>query len=230
MRRGSAYIGLEPVMTAQIPDRLIHRGRELDLCTLPLQDYLKRLPKARRPKFRPGSTANWRGYVAIWQIIDGRLFLTAIEDSVVEVDGRVEEANLATIFPHRSAPVAATWVTDDLRCPEGRLRSYVHAGFASEYERDRILAIEKGVLLEEWLVYNPPAPLHYLIAPDGSRTYATTLGSMALAPDQDPFPVDTPVEPWRLWGDPDWDVCVSSDAEDQEGYFVGALTRLDRSR
>lgn len=213
-------------MTAQIPDRLIHRGRELDLCALPLEGYLKRLPKARRPKFVPGSTANWRGYVATWEIIDGRLFLTAIDHAVFKADGKLNEASLAAIFPRGPHPVPATWVSDGLRCPEGRLRAYVHAGFASTYERDRILVIENGVLVEEWLVYNPPAPLHYLIAPDGSRTYATAPGSGALAPDQDPFPGDAPVEPWRLWGDPDWGVCVSSNGEDLEGYVIGGLTRL----
>lgn len=214
-------------MTAQIPDRLIHRGRELDLCTLPLEAYLKRLPKARRPRFLPGSTANWRGYIATWEIIDQRLFLTGLEDAVCEAGGTPREATLATIFPQGPYPVPATWVTGQLRCPEGRLRAYVHAGFASEYERDRLLIIEKGVLIEEWLIHNPPAPLQYLIGPDGSRTYATAADTRALAPDEDPFPADASVEPWRLWGDPDWDICVCDDDGDQEGSVIGGLTRFE---
>lgn len=213
-------------MTAQIPDRLIHRGREFDLCALPLEDYLKRRPKARRPKFLPGSTANWRGYVATWEIIDQQLYLTGIEDAFFDAGGEMRKASLATVFPRRPHPVPARWVTDQLRCPEGRLRAYIHAGFASEYERDRMFIFEKGVLVEEWLIHNPPAPLHYLIAPDGSRTYATAFGSRALAPDQDPFPAGAPVEPWRLWGDPDRDICIDA-GEDQEGYVIGGLVPFE---
>ena len=125
------------------PDRLIHRSQNLDLCATPLEDYLKRLPKARRPKFLPGSTANWRGYVASWEIVEQRLFLTGIEDAIVQVDGKFHDATLETIFPRGPFPVPATWVTGEFRCPEGRLRTYVHAGFASAYERDRIFFIEK---------------------------------------------------------------------------------------
>lgn len=209
-------------MTAQIPDQLIHRGRVLDLCATPLEAYLKRLPKARRPKLLARSTANWRGYVASWEIIEQRLFLTGIEDAFFEVDGKLHEATLATIFPRGPHPVPATWVTDQLRCPEGRLRAYVHAAFASRYERDRILIFEKGALIEEWLIHNPPAPLHYLIGPDGSRTYATRFTSYALAPDEDPFPDGAPAEPWRLWGDRDWDI---EGVEEQEGYVLGGLVR-----
>lgn len=213
-------------MTAQIPDRLIHRGQTLDLCDLPLEAHLKRLPKARRPRFLPASTANWRSYVATWEIIDQRLFLTGIEGAVYAADGKLQDATLATLFPRGPFPVPATWVSDRLRCPEGRLRAYVHAGFASEYERDRMLIVYKGELVEEWLVHNPPAPLFYRSDPDGSRTYATAMSSQRLAPDEDPFPGEVPVEPWRVWGDPNWDVWGSGGAEDQEGYVIAALTRF----
>ena len=210
-------------MTAQVPDRLIHRGRAYSLCALPLEDYLKRLPKARRPAFRPGSTANWRGYRAVWEIADGQLFLVGIEDAIATIDGTLKEVSLADLFPHRQPPVKATWVTDWLRCPEGRLRSYVHAGFASTYERDRLFEVERGEVCEEWLRYNPPAPLHYLIAPDGSRRFATIPGLAGLAPEDDPFPAGSPVEPWRLWGDPDWG--MEPDA-DPEGYMIGGWTEF----
>lgn len=124
------------------------------------------------------------------------------------------EATLGAIFPRGPFPVPATWVTGELRCREGRLRSYAHAAFASEYERNRVFLVEKGDVVEEWRVHNPPASLHYLIGPDGSRTYATALARQALAPDEDPFPGDIPVEPWRVWGDPDWDVWPE-DEEDE---------------
>ena len=210
-------------MTAQIPDRLIHRGLDLDLYATPLYDWMNRRPKARRPRFLAGSTANWRGYVATWEIIGQKLFLTAIDDAVIDVGSRVEEATLATIFPRGPFPVAATWFTGELVCPEGRLRNYVHASFASEYERTRKFYVEKGAVIDEWLIYNPPAPLCYLIGPDGGRTYATAQHPEALAPDADPFPNGAPVEPWRVWGDRDWDIWR---ADEGEGYVIVASTRL----
>ena len=204
-------------MTAQMPDRLIHHGRILDLCATPLEDCLRRRPKARRPKFLRLSTANWRGYVATWEILDQRLFLTGIEDGLVQTDGGPQEVTLKTLFPRGPFPKPATWVSGALRCPEGRLRNYVHAGFASQYERDRVFIVESGIVVEEWLVHNPPGPLHYLINPDGSQTYAEALTTRELAPEKDPFPGDGPVEPWRVWGDPDWDVWPDTD----DSYVLG---------
>lgn len=205
-------------MTAQVPDRLVHRGKVLPLCATPLYDYVRRLPKHRRPQFRSTSTTNWRGYIATWEIIEQRLFLTGIEDAVIDVDGEPHETTLQTIFPRRSHPVLATWVSGELRCPEGRLRSYVHAGFASKYERDRVFFVEKGTVVEEWLVHNPPSPLHYLIDPNGKRTYATALTTQALAPDEDPFPGDVPIKPWKVWGRRDWEF----ETDEDEEYLIAA--------
>ncbi len=213
-------------MTAQIPDCLIHHGRKFDLCDAPLYTYLKCLPKARRPRFRPQTTANWRGYIATWEIIDGRLFLTGISEAAVEKDGEIHDATLETVFPRGPYPKPATWVTGALRCPEGRLRSYAHAGFASVYERDRLFIFEKGVLVEEWLRYNPPAPLHYLINSDGSRSFSGAFTTQALNPEEDPFPGNVPVEPWRVWGDPNWDVWNPDEKSEESQYFIAGYTQL----
>lgn len=213
-------------MTAQIPDRLIHRGRTLDLCARLLDDYLMRLPKSRRPIFLPESTAHWRGYLGTWEFRDGRLLLTAVEGWFHLGGGEPREASLDACFPWlHGRPLHARWVTEELRCPEGRLRAYVHAGFASEYERDRIFVVRRGMLIEEWLVYNPPAPLHYQIQPDGARRYYAGPSARPEHEAPDPFPADAPVEPWRLWGDPDWDIEGPGESEDQ-GWQILAETRL----
>lgn len=189
-------------MTAQMPDRLVHRGRVRPLYSNPLWDYLRRLPKSIRPVFFWTTSANWRGYVATWEIIDSQLFLTGIEGLVKNGDGSLDDASLARCFPWRHHPINANWVTGDLRCPEGRQRFYVHAGFASQYERDRIICVKRGRIEEEWLVHNPPGPLRYRIEPDGSRSFFEGRDG----PCPDPFPASSEVEPWRLWGQPDWGV------------------------
>lgn len=85
----------------------------------------------------------------------------------------------------------ANRVSDELRCPEGRLRGYVHAGFASRYERDR--------------------PFHLW---RGARPRLALPGRWADDPAPDPFPPRAPVEPWRIWGRPDRDLEEEGDAEE----------------
>lgn len=201
-------------MTAQVPDVLIYRGRRLDLCSTPLDTCVRRLPKARRPKFVRPSTALHRGYVATWEIVDRRLYLVDL-DGHIDTGDAIERADLAAIFPGRPRPVPATWVSEFLYCPEGRLRCYVHAGFGSLYEREREFSVVRGEVKDEFLVYNPPMPLVYAIDPDGKRTFLAGATRFRGDAAPDPFPDNAPVEPWRLWGRPDWDM------NETEGYLVG---------
>lgn len=51
-------------------------------------------------------------------------------------------------------PTMASWVTGELRVPQGELLHYVHGGFASVYERDLLLAVEKGRVVGRRVVNN----------------------------------------------------------------------------
>ena len=211
-------------MTAQIPDILIHRAQRLSLCSTPLEDYFEALGRRRRPRFFRASTACWRGYIATWEIRDGKLYLN-------ELDGELERgrknvklvpADLKTVLPQFEPPIMATWVNDELRCPEGRLRSYVHCGFASEYERDRLFLVQQGVLVEEWLRLNPPEPIWYRANDDGSRTrYDNRFqGSVAL---DDPFAPDEVPTGHIFWGRPE-----PKETNDDEGYLLGGWFKFPR--
>jgi hypothetical protein len=204
---------------------MIYNGNEYAICATPLEGYIQRLRKSQRPSFHVSSTAQHRGYQATWTIEDRRLLLTGLVGCVLNDDGEAETIDLAGAFPWRRGPIPATWVSDDLRCPEGRLRGYVHAAFASVYERDRIFRVVEGVLEDEFLVFNPPEPLCYRIRPDGGRERVEWgwLGP-SIHPAQDPFPADAPVEPWKVWGDPDWDIQMGRDGKPIEGYMLGAAT------
>ncbi len=130
-------------MTAQFSDVLLLRDKRHALCATPLEPYLRRLPKARRPVFQTTSTACWRGYVALWQV----------------------------------------------------------AGFASEYERDRLLRVENGRVVEEWLRLNPPEPIWYRIEPDGGRARFQEPHAQAAMLD-DLFQPDEIPQGYRYWGQP----------------------------
>ena len=51
----------------------------------------------------------------------------------------------------------AHWFSGEIRVPQGRLLEYVHAGYASKYQADLLLQIEKGVLVSSELRRNGPA-------------------------------------------------------------------------
>lgn len=194
-------------MTAQVPDTLVVRDEVLRLCAKPLRDYVIRLPKLRRPRFLPDSTANWAGHAATWHISDGKVWLVDVEGMAEMPDGSIRDASLETCFPWARGPMAATWITDSLRCVEGRMRAYVHAGFGSAYECDRRFTVRRGQVEDEWLVYNPPEALVYPVRPDGSRGPCRNY-------EPDPFPDGVPVEPWRFWGDPDEGIDPIFDTEE----------------
>ena len=158
-------------MTAQFPEVLILRSTPHALYSTPLEHYLARLPKARRPKFAARSTALRRGYVGTWAIRDGLLWLDALEGWMWQGE-EVVEATLARAFPWLNGALKATFMTGELRCPEGAMLTYVHHPFASGFERDRLIDIHKGAVIGERLRLNPPDPVEYWIGPDGSRRRA----------------------------------------------------------
>ena len=218
-------------MTAQVPEILLWRGRKLALCDEPLRPYLMRLRKSRRPSFAAPSTALWRGYVGSWTIENDVLRLRDIK-GWLKVGDTIVDATMALAFPWLDGPkldgqgldgyaLDATWVSGVLRCPEGRLLSYAHQAFMSQYERDRFLTFEHGRLIQEHLVLNPPEPIIYSIAPDGSRTCVPTmrLGEQEIL--EDPLAGHDVSDAHVAWGRP-----LEGDAEDEDYVLGGCYTLL----
>ena len=50
--------------------------------------------------------------------------------------------------------VRADWHSGELRVPMGEMLEYVHGGYGSTWERDRLVMIEKGVVVRDWLREN----------------------------------------------------------------------------
>jgi hypothetical protein len=127
------------------------------------------------------STANWRGYVATWLLQRDRLWLTAISSNGLIVDRRQSEAEAEAdadadvpgeldgrpftvdgLFPDEDrppeTPVFAEWYSGELRIPEGEMIQYVHGGYGTTYERDRLILIERGRFVRSWVRKNDPPP------------------------------------------------------------------------
>jgi hypothetical protein len=198
-------------MTFQTPDLLVVRGEVLDLFATPLDGYLRRLPKSRRPTFALSSTACHRGYVARWVIRDGWLWLDGFAEGLLDAgpsseapdsDRNLVEATLETAFPWLRLPVRATWVTGWLRAPEGRVVHYVHMGFDSCYERDRWFELDRGRVEAERLVVNPSPSSAYDVDPQ-TGIASPAEHRLVLSPPPSPapgLPLEGPAH-WRAAAD-----------------------------
>ena len=84
----------------------------------------------------------------------GRLCLVWINAAAF----RDEPVLLARLFPGYGDRVFAHWYSGTLRVPQGRQLKYVHMGYASTYERDLMLVVERGVLRGTWVRHNALPP------------------------------------------------------------------------
>jgi hypothetical protein len=133
-------------MTAQAGERLFYKGEETWMAAEPLNQYLQ---NRNDIKFISSSTACWRGYFGQWEIKDNKLYLIAFK---AYLEG-YREVDLSYLFP-RQKQVIADWFSGKIRVPQGEMLDYVHMGYASLYERDLILEIQNGELVNEYVVQN----------------------------------------------------------------------------
>lgn len=156
-------------MTAQFGERLHYEGREMAMCEQPLATYFARIDSY--PEFDANCTALWRGYVGTWEILSGRIYLIGLVATMK--DG--SSANLATLFPAYPERVFAHWYSGELRVPRGKLLNYVHQGYASTYEEDLLIAVEKGVVVGTNVRHNGTSD-----SPDAPEGYG--VGGMTIFP------------------------------------------------
>lgn len=135
-------------MTAQSAERIFYQGENQAMFTNPLFDYfaLGRI----EPPFVAPNTALWRGYVGTWEITGDRLYLIGLKGYL---EGYTE-ATLAAIFPDFPDRVFAHWYSGPLRIPQGEMLNYFHGGYGSTYERDVLLDVERGVIVNTQIRLN----------------------------------------------------------------------------
>ena len=135
-------------MTAQAGETLVYEGRKHVMHAEPLQQYFEL--GGRAVEFSVECTALWRGYIGIWEIIDGRLYMIGILGTLV--DGA--PALLGSIFPEYPERVFAHWYTGRLRIPEGQMIRYVHMGYERVFERDLLIDVDRGVVVAKGIRHN----------------------------------------------------------------------------
>lgn len=135
-------------MTAQIADHININGADHALYSEPLEAYFA---KQERPQFAPQSTANWRRYVAGWEIKDGKLYLTELTAQLCKDPPPVGQCaqrapfTLQDLVHSKNAKkVFAEWYTGVLRVPMGEMLKYMHMGYDSVFEFDLLIMVENG--------------------------------------------------------------------------------------
>ena len=143
--------------TSQVPDALCVDGVLHSLFANPLEQLYE---KQKRPAFVDSldgsSSANWRGYVACWQIHDGGLYLIAIDTYVGRKRVGVEQLLGGRV---RDGRVFADWYSGELRVPDGKQLQYVHMGYGSTYERDIVFKVQGGRVISRRVIDNTRRPV-----------------------------------------------------------------------
>ena len=128
-------------MTIQAGDILSYNGEKTTIATEPLKPYLKTRSDV---SFIYKSTALVRGYIGTWKIRNKKLYLISLLGFV----NNNEKVDLNYLFPNK-IEVFAGWYSGDIRIPEGELLKKINLGYASVFEKDRILSFKEGLLISE---------------------------------------------------------------------------------
>ena len=133
-------------MTAQIKELLLYKGKKIGMATEPLEPYLQ---NRKDIDFLFRSTACSRGYFGIWELRDKKLFIIKLKGCIKDY----KEVDLNYLFPNKNE-VFADWFSGDIRIPQGKMLQYVHLGYKSIFEKDLLLKLEDGVLVDERVIDN----------------------------------------------------------------------------
>ena len=133
-------------MTIQAGDILSYNGEKTTIVTEPLKPYLESRSDI---SFIFKSTALVRGYIGTWKIKNKKLFLV----SLIGFIENNEKVGLNYLFPNKKE-VFADWFSGQIRIPEGNLLKKIRIGYASIFERDKILKFNKGIWISEDIMYN----------------------------------------------------------------------------
>ena len=135
--------------TAQASDLLIVEGKEYALNTNPLETQLEQ-KQWKPPEEAVISSANWRGYIATWEIKNGKLFL---KEATIWVSDPKDEGEYirkpitSELYPGVSE-VFADWYTGALIVPDGKMKRYVHMGYGSTFDHYQVFRVRAGQVVE----------------------------------------------------------------------------------
>ncbi len=105
----------------------------------------------KRPRDNEPNTANYRGYVGIWEIKDSTLWLNDVKITKA-IPKKRRRYDWITLSRHyevtgNTVPVKAEWFSGAIQVPKGALEEYIHMGYASTYEKYLLITFDKGKIV-----------------------------------------------------------------------------------
>ena len=157
----------------QIPDYLIYNEKTVELFSNLLEQYLE-LKGQKEIDRGCNSSACSRGYIAVWELKDGKLFLVEIKScGVIAVAGVFtglecgENENSKVLnylnSEFKTKNIFAEWFSGELLSPHGRLIDYAYMSYGSTFEKEKHFEIANGVLLKIETIENKIKPELYEI-------------------------------------------------------------------
>lgn len=134
--------------TGQVPDYLIIEKDTLFIQSNPLEEYFKDHPIPDNLVTNL-SSANWRGYVAYFKFVAGKLVVEDIykEDFKEDSNGKtqfIKTSIYKDIFGSR-ANFSCDFYSGLLICPSGDIVEYLHMGYSSLYQNYDLIEIKHGI-------------------------------------------------------------------------------------
>jgi len=134
--------------TAQTPDYLIIGKDTLSIQSNPLQEYFEGHPLPENLSTTV-SSGNWRGYIAYFQFLDGKLVVENIykEDYKENSKGN-HDYFLTSIYKEvfgENKNFDCSFYSGLLICPSGKMLQYVHMGYSSVFENYTLIELKDGV-------------------------------------------------------------------------------------
>lgn len=129
-------------MTAQAHEKIIIDDSIELMATCPeLPVYSSQILELPEGKIEGifNSTACWRQYIATWKVSGDKLYLMSIEGKY----------NLS-----ENKPIIAYWFSGLLKIQQGDILKYIHCGYASTYERELHITVEKGLVTQKVNIKN----------------------------------------------------------------------------
>ena len=145
-------IVLSASATGQEGERIVWKGKEYEMLTLPLFQCHEFDNLGIKMEREASITSLWRGYVGHWEIENDMLYL----DYIVPESGKnLYAKDIPELRKYcKNGRVAATWFSDTLRVVSGKQVFYEHMGFTRYYEHEDFIAVKQGKVVSVKRVEN----------------------------------------------------------------------------
>ena len=144
--------------TGQIGERIIIGQDTLEMLACPLEtDSLLSRQVQERLSGKGVNTGLWRGYVGLWRLENGSLYLEKIqEQELTEKRLIYHDVDISGIFDAylENDRILARWFSGDIRVVKGDCIAYEHMGFSRHYEYETVYTILNGRLKNEHPIHN----------------------------------------------------------------------------